>query len=68
MQGRVVCGICGNRMSVRYHRRGKQLVPDYLCNRNYMEHGAPVCQIISGAGIEAAVGKLLVEAMNPYGH
>jgi len=65
LQGRVVCGICGNRMTVRYHRRGKQLVPDYLCNRNYMEHGAPVCQIISGAGIEAAVGKLLVEAMTP---
>lgn len=65
LQGRAVCGICGNRMTVRYHRRGKQLVPDYLCNRNYMDHGAPVCQIIPGAGIEAAVGKLLVEAMTP---
>lgn len=65
MQGRVVCGICGNRMSVHYHRRGLQLVPDYLCNRNYMEHAAPVCQIIPGANIDAAVGKLLVEAMTP---
>ena len=52
-------------MTVHYHRRGEQLVPDYLCNRNYMEHGAPVCQIIPGASIEAAVGKLLVEAMTP---
>jgi DNA invertase Pin-like site-specific DNA recombinase len=65
LQGRVVCGICGNRMSVHYHRRGLQLVPDYLCNRNYMEHAAPVCQIIPGASIDAAVGKLLVEAMTP---
>jgi len=65
LQGRVVCGICGNRMSVRYHRRSKQLVPDYLCNRNYMEHAAPVCQIIPGASIDEAVGKLLVEAMTP---
>ena len=65
MQGRVVCGICGNRMSVHYHRRGLQLVPDYLCNRNYMEHAAPVCQIIPGANLDAAVGKLLVEAMTP---
>jgi DNA invertase Pin-like site-specific DNA recombinase len=65
LQGRVVCGICGNRMSVRYHRRSQQLVPDYLCNRNYMEHGAPVCQIIPGASVDSAVGKLLVEAMTP---
>lgn len=65
LQGRVVCGICGNRMSVHYHRRGLQLVPDYLCNRNYMEHAAPVCQIIPGPSIDAAVGKLLVEAMTP---
>jgi len=34
LQGRVVCGICGNRMSVRYHRRGERLAPEYLCNRN----------------------------------
>ena len=65
LQGRVICGICGNRMRVHYHRRGLQLVPDYLCNRNYMEHAAPVCQIIPGANIDAAVGKLLVEAMTP---
>jgi len=65
LQGRVVCGICGNRMSVHYHRRSKQLVPDYLCNRNYMEHAAPVCQIMPGASIDAAVGKLLVKAMTP---
>ena len=65
LQGRVVCGICGNRMTVRYHRRGDGLVPDYWCNRNYMEHGAPVCQTIPGASIDAAVGKLLVEAMTP---
>jgi hypothetical protein len=65
LQGRVVCGICGNRMSVHYHRRSKKLVPDYLCNRNYMDHAAPVCQIIPGASIDAAVGKLLVEAMTP---
>jgi len=65
LQGRVVCGICGNRMTVRYHRRGDGLVPDYWCNRNYMEHGAPICQKIPGASIDAAVGKLLLEAMTP---
>lgn len=52
-------------MSVRYHRRGALLVPDYLCNRGYMEDGARTCQIIPGAGIDAAVGELLVQAMTP---
>lgn len=65
LQGRVVCGICGNRMSVRYHHRGEHLAPAYLCNRYYMEHGEPVCQIIPGTSIDAAVGKLLLEAMTP---
>jgi hypothetical protein len=65
LQGRVVCGICGNRMSVHYHQRGQELTPDYCCNRRRMEDGSPTCQIISGASIDAAVGKLLVEAMTP---
>ena len=65
MQGRVVCGLCGSRMSVRYHRRGALLVPDYLCNRGYMEDGARTCQIIPGARIDAAVGDLLIQAMTP---
>ena len=65
LQGRVVCGMCGNRMSVRYHRRAERLAPEYLCNRNYMQHGGPHCQKIPGASIDAAVGKLLLEAMTP---
>ncbi len=65
LQGRVICSICGNRMSVRYHKRGDKLSPTYWCNRNYMEHGDPVCQKIPGANIDEAVGKLLVEAMTP---
>lgn len=65
LQGRVVCGVCGNRMSVRYHRRGERLVPDYFCGRNHMDHGDPVCQVIPGAGVDEAVGTVLMEAMTP---
>ncbi|MDA3971390.1 MAG: recombinase family protein [Desulfobulbaceae bacterium] len=65
LQGRVICGICGNRMSVRYHKRKDKLAPTYWCNRNYMEHGEAVCQKIPGASIDKAVGDLLVEAMTP---
>jgi DNA invertase Pin-like site-specific DNA recombinase len=65
LQGRVVCGICGNRMSVHYRQRSQELTPEYICNRRRMEDGSPTCQTISGASIDAAVGKLLVEAMTP---
>lgn len=65
LQGRVVCGVCGNRMTVRYHRRGQRLVPNYFCNRDYMEHGDPVCQTIPGAGVDDAMGQILLEAMTP---
>jgi len=65
LQGRVVCGLCGSRMSVGYHHRGALLVPDHLCNRGYMEDGARTCQIIPGARIDAAVGDLLIQAMTP---
>jgi hypothetical protein len=50
-------------MTVRYHQRGDGLVPDYWCNRNYVEHAASVCHKIPGASMDAAVGKLLGEAM-----
>ncbi|MBU1344039.1 MAG: recombinase family protein [Proteobacteria bacterium] len=65
LQGRVICGICGNRMSVRYYKRKNKLTPIYWCNRNYMEHGEAVCQKIPGASIDKTVGELLVEAMTP---
>ena len=65
LQARVVCGICGNRMTVRYHKRGEHYTPDYLCNRNFNEYGDPVCQNIPGAGIDKAVGELLLETLTP---
>ena len=65
LQGRVVCGICGNRMSVRYNRRAGNNAPIYQCRRNYLEHGEPVCQNIPGTGVDKAVGALLVQAMTP---
>src|ERR1019366_5475377 len=39
LQGLVVCGICGSRMTVRYHTRKDRLVPEYVCQRDGIEHG-----------------------------
>lgn len=34
LQGLIICGTCGERMTVRYHQRaGQRIVPDYLCQR-----------------------------------
>ncbi len=65
LQGLVVCGRCGNRMTVRYHQRNDRLVPDYICQREKIEAGAPCCQAIPGAGLDDAVGDVLVEAVSP---
>ena len=65
LQGLVVCGLCGDRMTVRYHSRGDRLIPEYICQTKGIEHGAPICQHILGADLDEAIGKLLLEAVTP---
>jgi DNA invertase Pin-like site-specific DNA recombinase len=65
LQGLVVCGICGNRMTVRYHVRKGHLCPEYVCQKEGIECAERKCQQIPGVGIEQTVGNLLIEAMSP---
>lgn len=65
LQGMVICGVCGERMTVRYGTTGGRLVPDYMCQRRGIQRGEPFCQQIPGAAVDAAVGDLLVEAVTP---
>src|ERR1700681_260009 len=65
LQGLLICGCCGKRMTVRYHSRRGQLIPDYVCQREGIEHGEAICQHIPGAAIDEAIGNLLVEAITP---
>ena len=65
LQGLILCGRCGQRMTVRYHARHQRLCPDYVCQREGIEHGQPVCQHVPGSGIDEAIGALLVEAVSP---
>ena len=65
LQGLAVCAVCGERMTLRYHTyRGRQ-VPDYLCQRRGIEQARPICQQISGAALDKAIGGLLVETLTP---
>lgn len=65
LQGLIVCGRCGDRMTVRYHVRHGRLCPDYVCQREGIEHAQPVCQQVPGSGIDEAIGALLMEAVSP---
>jgi DNA invertase Pin-like site-specific DNA recombinase len=65
LQGLILCGRCGERMTVRYHSRRGRLFPDYVCQREGIEHAKPPCQHIPGAGIDQAIGELLVDAVSP---
>src|SRR5213596_1110510 len=66
LQGRVVCGLCGSRMNVRYNiRRNGIMMTNYVCLGRGRLFGDPLCQSILGTGIDAAVGQLLVDAVTP---
>jgi Site-specific recombinases, DNA invertase Pin homologs len=68
LQGLVICGQCGNRMTLRYHQRthGTRLYPEYLCQKEQVEEAkdAP-CQQILGAGLDAAITDLLLAQLTP---
>jgi len=65
LQGLVVCGVCGSRMTVRYHTRQSRILPDYVCQRDGVEHAVSICQHVVGGPIDKAVGQLLVESVTP---
>ena len=65
LQGLVLCGVCGKRMTVHYHLRGGRRIPDYICQRDGIEHGRPPCQRIPGASIDEAIGELLLKTLTP---
>ena len=65
LQGLVLCGKCGHHLTVTYHRRGGQLSPDYVCSVEAVAHAEAPCQRLPGGGIDAAVGRLLVESVTP---
>jgi DNA invertase Pin-like site-specific DNA recombinase len=65
LQGLVICGTCGERMTVRYNLRNGKALPTYTCQRRGIERAEPLCQTVPGVNIDAAVGRLLVEAVTP---
>jgi DNA invertase Pin-like site-specific DNA recombinase len=66
LQGIIVCGRCGRRMTVRYHLSHDQAeLPTYVCQHDKIENGGPDCQTIPGAGIDTAIAALLIDTLTP---
>lgn len=66
LQGMVVCGLCGDRMTTQYYVRsaGTKGVR-YVCQLGRLQWGDPACQSVLGSDLDQAIGELLVEVMTP---
>src|SRR5262249_57425850 len=65
VQGLVLCGRCGDRMTVRYHRRHGSLWPTYVCQRRGIARAEPICQNVPGRGLDDAIGRGVIDTMTP---
>jgi DNA invertase Pin-like site-specific DNA recombinase len=65
LQGILLCGRCGRHMTVRYRTCKTHPQWDYTCLREKILTGENPCQIIVGADIDEAVGRMVIEAVKP---
>ena len=65
LQGRAVCGRCGQHLRVRYRDARGRLESWYVCDRSTDCRAEPNCQSLAGAPIDEAVGLLVAEKMTP---
>ena len=65
LQGLVVCGRCGRRMTIRYHTRHGTQIPSYVCQNDGIRTAQPICQHLAGDIIDTAVSDLILAALTP---
>jgi DNA invertase Pin-like site-specific DNA recombinase len=65
LQGRVICGICGERMGVHYSIAYHQVTPTYVCQEASIRKSEKVCQRVPGRVVDEAISNLLLELMQP---
>jgi DNA invertase Pin-like site-specific DNA recombinase len=63
LSGRLICGRCGLRMATQYTNSGIGL--RYICSREAVDYGAPLCQSLAGAPLDAAIARLVLDALEP---
>jgi DNA invertase Pin-like site-specific DNA recombinase len=65
LQGRAICGRCGQHMRVRYRDVRGKLESWYVCDRATEARAEPNCQSLAGTPIDEAIGLLVAEKMTP---
>jgi DNA invertase Pin-like site-specific DNA recombinase len=65
LQGMVICGRCGKRMTVRYHHRRGTELPDYQCVGESIQAGSSRCLAVPGHGVDQAIAQLLLDTVTP---
>jgi DNA invertase Pin-like site-specific DNA recombinase len=65
LQGIIICGRCGTRMTIRYHTRRGQQTPTYVCQRDGIANGHPPCTVIPGHTLDQQIGAFLVSQLTP---
>jgi DNA invertase Pin-like site-specific DNA recombinase len=63
LQGIILCGSCGRRMSIRYQRNGSVLM--YECHQLHSQLAARTCQTMRGDRIDQAVVACFLQAITP---
>jgi DNA invertase Pin-like site-specific DNA recombinase len=63
LSGRLICGRCGLRMATQYTNGGRGL--RYACSREAVDYGAPLCQSLAGAPLDALIARLVLDALQP---
>jgi DNA invertase Pin-like site-specific DNA recombinase len=65
LQGRVMCGICGERMGIHYSIAYHQMTPTYVCQEASVRKAEKVCQRVPDKVVDEAISSLLLELMQP---
>ena len=65
LQGIIICGRCGNRMTLRYHTRRGQQTPTYVCQRDGIANGHPPCTLIPGHTLDQQISEFLISQLTP---
>ena len=65
LQGLILCGRCGQRMTVRYHHTIAGLIPSYVCQRVGIATATPICTVLPGHTLDTRIGVLLIQELSP---
>jgi DNA invertase Pin-like site-specific DNA recombinase len=65
LQGRAICGRCGQYLRARYRDARGKLESWYVCDRTTDARAEPNCQSLAGGPVDEAIGMLVAEKMTP---